>query len=450
MQQSTLSIRDYYEVLGVARDADAPTIKAAFRRLARRYHPDRSTEPDAEERFKEVAEAYAVLSDPAKRADYDTRGTAASSGFTTEDLLRTIDLGDLLDAGLDMGGALFGQLFNGPGGPGAMTPRGSDVCADVEVPLVAVACGTEAPVRFSHTQTCPICRGTGGKPGSTAAVCGACRGTGQRTLTGAQVLFGRGVTCEQCGGTGRVVRAPCAACSGWGHSPVQETVTVKIPPGIEEGAVLRVRGRGQASPIPGAPAGDLHIVVHSAPHSDFERRGPDLWRRQSIPVTDAVLGTNLTVASLQDTVPMRIPPGSQPGTVLRLDGQGLPHFRRRGRGDLYITLDVAVPSSLTRAQRQHYEQLRESPPAPKHRFWRRRPRPYAASTEFPVRPPTTSDRRPTAQDHSPRRIGLRSELLGVPHGNGTRILADRHHSAGPQHVGNGLHKRGEHRRTPHG
>jgi molecular chaperone DnaJ len=370
LQQSTLSTRDYYEVLGVGRDADAEAIKAAFHRLARRYHPDRSSEPDAEERFKEVAEAYAVLSDPAKRAEYDAGGATSPAGYTTEDLLAGIDFHDLLD----LGGALFGRLFNVQDGGGAAMPtRGADVRADLEVPLAAVATGTEAPVRFGRTQTCPTCRGSGAKPGTAPSLCGACRGSGRRTITGqrAKVLFRHMLTCEQCSGTGRVVLYRCPACSGRGNGPVQETITVKIPPGIEEGTVLRVRGRGQPSPIAGGSAGDLQIVVHSAPHPDFERRGADLWGRHTIPVTDAALGTNLTIASLQDTALVRIPAGTQPGTVLRLDGHGLPHFRRRGRGDLYLTINVAVPSSLTPEQRQLYQQLRESPPAAKHRFWRR-------------------------------------------------------------------------------
>ena len=157
---------------------------------------------------------------------------------------------------------------------------------------------------------------------------------------------------------------------------------MKIPPGIDEGTVLRVRGRGQPSPVPGGQAGDLQIVVHSAPHPDFVRRGADLWHRQTIPVTDAVLGTDLTVPSLQDTVTAKVPAGTQAGTVLRLDGQGLPHFRRRGRGDMYLTIDVVVPSSLTPQQRQLYEQLRESPPGARRRFWRRRSHP--AATDAPL------------------------------------------------------------------
>jgi molecular chaperone DnaJ len=215
---STLSIRDYYEVLGVPRDADAETIKAAFHRLARRYHPDRSTEPEAEERFKQVAEAYAVLSDPAKRADYDTHGSTAPPGFTTEDLLSSIDLRDLFGAGLDLGGALFGRFFDASDGAGAMPTRGSDVRVDLEVPLRAVATGTETPVRFNRTPACPICGGNGTQPGTAPAPCQVCRGSGQRTLTGqgAKVLFSRNVTCEQCSGTGRVVREPCSVCSGRG------------------------------------------------------------------------------------------------------------------------------------------------------------------------------------------------------------------------------------------
>lgn len=381
-----LSTGDYYEVLGVARDADEQTIKAAFHRLARRYHPDRSTEPDAEERFKEVTEAYAVLSDPAKRADYDAGGSTPPFRMTAEDRPRDIDLRDLLDAGLDLGGSVFARLFNVSGDAGGIPSRGPDVHADVEVPLSAVVTGTEAPVRFSHTQTCHVCRGSGAKPGTTPVPCRACGGTGQRTLTGWQgtVLVRRAVICEQCLGTGRQVRQPCAACSGRGNTQVEETVTVKIPPGVEEDTVLRVRGRGQPSPVPGGPAGDLEIVVHSAPHPDFERRGPDLYHREAIPVTDAVLGTHLTVANLQDTVTVKVPPGTQPGTVLRLAGQGLPHVKRRGRGDMYLTIDVLVPASLTAPQRQLYEQLRTSPAAVKRRSWRRR----SGQTHQPEAPET--------------------------------------------------------------
>ena len=373
MEQSTLSTRDYYQVLGVPEDADEQTLKAAFHRLARRYHPDRSTEPDAEERFKEIAEAYAVLSNPAKRADYDAHGSTPPPGMTTEDLLGGIDLRDLLDAGLDLSGAIFSRLFDSPDGDRGVPSRGSDVRAEIEVPLAAVASGTEAAVRFNRSQACPICAGSGAQPGTPPAPCGVCRGSGQRTVTGQQgtVLFRRSVTCEQCSGTGRVVREPCAACSGRGDGQVQGTVTVKIPAGIEEGTVLRVRGRGQPSPVPGGPAGDLQIVVHCAPHPDFERWGSDLWGRHTIPVTDAVLGADLTVTGLHETVTVKVPAGTQSGTVLRLDGQGLPHFRRRGRGDMHLTIDVRVPSSLSPQQRQLYEQLRETPPPAKRRFWRR-------------------------------------------------------------------------------
>jgi molecular chaperone DnaJ len=221
-----LSTRDYYEVLGLARDADAEAIKTAFHRFARRYHPDRSSEPDTEERFKEVAEAYAVLSDPAKRADYDTGGAHGPAGYGTEDLLASIDLRDLLDAGLDLGGALFGRHFNIPDGSGAAMPtRGADVRTDIEVPLAAVATGTEAPVHFRRTQTCPTCRGSGAKPGTAPSLCRACRGSGQRTITGqrAQVLFRRTVTCEQCAGTGRVRSWWLAGCCWCGRTTTPTT-----------------------------------------------------------------------------------------------------------------------------------------------------------------------------------------------------------------------------------
>ena len=378
MDRSTLKTGDYYELLGVARDADEQTIKSAFHRLARRYHPDQSTEPDAEERFKEVAEAYAVLSDPAKRADYDARGLASRPEWTTEDLLRDIDLADLLAAGLDLG-AFFSRLMNGARG-GDTPTTGADVRVQLEVPLTAVATGSDTPIRFNRRQSCHTCGGSGAKPGIPPESCTACGGTGEQTMTRTrgQVVFRRASTCAHCSGTGRVVREFCPTCMGRGQEQVQETLTVRIPPGIEEGTVLRVRGRGQTGPVPGGRAGDLQIVVHSASHPDFVRRGADLWHRVAIPVTDAVLGTSLDIPGLQDTVSVKIPAGTQPGTVLHLDGRGLPKFRRRGRGDLYLTVDVVVPSSLSAEQRQLYERLREFPPTVKRRFWHRRSPPAAA------------------------------------------------------------------------
>jgi molecular chaperone DnaJ len=374
MEQSTLSTHDCYEVLGVSRDADEQTIKTAFHRLARRYHPDQSTEPDAEERFKEVAAAYAVLSDPAKRADYDASGSTAPPGTTTEDLLRGIDLRDLLDAGIDLGGIFFGGSFAGRDGSLSAASSGANIRVDVEVPLRAVASGTEAPVRFTRTHRCESCWGSGAKPGGALTSCGACRGSGQQTLAGrrGKVLFRRSVSCEQCGGTGWVARESCAACSGLGCGQVEETITVRIPPGIEEGTMLRVHARGQPSLDPGGPPGDLLITVHSIPNPDFDRRGADLWKRQAISMIDAVLGTQLTVAGLLDTVTVKVPAGTQPGTVLRVNGQGLPLFRRRGRGDLCLAIDLLVPSTLSAKERELYEQLRETPLPAKRRFWRRR------------------------------------------------------------------------------
>jgi molecular chaperone DnaJ len=375
MEQSTLNTRDYYELLGVAREADEQTIKSAFHRLARRYHPDQSKEPDAEERFKEIAGAYAVLSDPAKRADYDSRGLASRSEWTTEDPLQDLDFADLLATGLDLG-TLFGRPMNGAGSGDETPSTGADVRIQLEIPLTAVASGTEAPVRFTSRKTCGTCGGDGAKPGVPPESCRGCGGTGQRTVTrtGGHVFLQRTAPCPLCSGTGRIVRQFCSACNGRGQEQVEENLTVKIPPGVEEGTVLRVRGRGQPSAIPGRRAGDLQIVVHSAPHPDFMRQGADLWHRRAIPVADAVLGTNLTVSGLENNIPVKIPAGTQPGTVLHLDGQGLPNFRRRGRGDLYLTIDVEVPSSLSAHEQQLYEQLREPPPDVRRRPWRRRSR----------------------------------------------------------------------------
>lgn len=365
--------RDYYEVLGVPKDADAEAIKGAFRRLALRYHPDRSKEPGAEERFKELAEAYAVLSDPAKRADYDA-GTLSGPRFAPEDLFDHLDLGGLFGEGHDFGTGVFSRLF-GTGGPQSAARRGADLRIDLEIPLSAVATGSEEPIPQIRAETCPTCGGSGARPGTSPRSCSACGGTGRRRTTtrSGTVLLQHVATCEVCSGTGRLVDEPCPDCKGRGQRQVEEVLKVRIPAGIDDGVPLRVRGRGLASPTSGGAPGDLLVVVHSAPHPSLVRRGADLLHRAQVPVADAALGTRIEVPTLKDPVKVDVPPGTQPGAVLRVPGHGLPRWRASGRGDLYVTVSVVVPTKLSAEQRQLYEQLRQGPPAHRRRWRRHQP-----------------------------------------------------------------------------
>jgi molecular chaperone DnaJ len=353
--------RDYYEVLGVARDADERAIKDAFRQLALRYHPDRNKEPDAEERFKEIAEAYAVLSDPKKRADYDTGGFAGVAGFSPEDLFGHLNFEDLFD-GFDLGGFGGGGLFDRffrrhrPAGP----PRGADLEVVLEVPLERVVTGGDETVCVRRPQPCDTCQGSGAKPGTTPRSCDACDGTGQRVTSRRNqgVTFQQITTCPSCQGRGQIIETPCADCNGRGEVLREETLAVSIPVGVEEGMALRIPGHGMPSPESGGTAGDLHVIVRSKRDARFERHGRDLWRVEAVSVVDAVLGTEVEAPTLEGPTNVSIPPGTQPDTVLRLRGKGLPGFGHDRRGDFYLRVRVQVPEHLSSAERDLYERLR--------------------------------------------------------------------------------------------
>jgi molecular chaperone DnaJ len=351
--------RDYYEVLGVQRDADQKTIKDAFRRLALQYHPDRNKEPGAEARFKEIAEAYAVLSDAKKRADYDAGGFAGVAGFSPEDLFAGIDFGDIFGGlGFDVGGGgLFERLFRRrPSGP----PRGANLEVELVVPLERVASGGEETLRLRRPGVCPSCKGTGAKSGTAPKRCEACGGSGQQVSTQRRggVQLQHITTCGGCRGRGSIIESPCEACRGLGEVVRDEALTVKIPAGVEEDMVLRVPGHGEPSREPRGTPGDLFVVVRTAPDARFERHGADLWRGETVRVPDAVLGASLQVPTLGGAATVKIPPGTQPGAVLRLRGKGLPRFGG-GRGDLYLRIDLRVPDRPTREERRLYERLRE-------------------------------------------------------------------------------------------
>lgn len=352
--------RDYYEVLGVAREADAKAIKDAFRELALRYHPDRNKDPGAEEHFKEIAEAYAILSDPKKRADYDARGFAGVAGFSREDLFGGINFDDIFGGlNFDFGGAnpFAGFFHRRPAGPA----RGGNIEVEVNVPLARVASGGEVQVQLTRPATCTACHGTGEAGGVEPPRCEACQGTGRITRSRRDdkqhILIQHVTTCPDCAGRGFKRLKPCTACQGRGEVAQEESLAVKIPVGVEEGMALRILGKGMPSPEAGGVAGDLYAVVRTRPDPRFERVGADLLRLENISVADAVLGTELTVPTLDGSASVTVPPGTQPDAVLRLRNKGLPGFGRAVHGDLYVRVGVHIPEQLTDAQRVLFEKL---------------------------------------------------------------------------------------------
>jgi molecular chaperone DnaJ len=358
-------------VLGVARDAEQKAIKDAFRKLALKYHPDRNKEPGAEERFKEIAAAYAILSDPKKRAEYDSRGFAGVANFNEQDLFGGIDFDEIFGGlNFDFGGdSLFGGLFGrhrqhkGPGSSRGLNIGGANIEASLSISLERVAHGGEETLRLSYPAPCAACHGTGCKDGAAPRRCDACKGTGRITQSQRaneqQVFIQHISACTTCQGRGSIVDHPCPQCHGGGKVDREETLLVNIPRGIEEGMVLRIPGKGIPGPAEKGSAGDLLVLVNSRRDARFERSGADLQRRETIALTDAVLGTTRTVPTLGGSVHVTIPPGTQPGTVLRLKGKGLPEFGSDRKGEMYLQIKVQVPEKLSREERKLYEQLRD-------------------------------------------------------------------------------------------
>lgn len=350
-------------MLGVAKDADQKAIKEAFRTLALKYHPDRNKEPGAEERFKEIAEAYAILSDPNKRAEYDARGFAGVAATSQEDLFSGINFEDIFGGlNFDFGvGNLFDSFFRRrkeQAGP----IRGANIEVDLYVSLERVAAGGEEVVHLTRPVPCPACHGTGGEGGVAPSKCKTCGGTGRVTYSHRKeeehLLIQQIVPCSACHGRGIINEHPCPECHGTGQIEQSETLTVKIPVGIEEGMALRIPGKGMPSPSAGGVAGDLYVVVRTREDARFERVGADLWHTVVLPITDAVLGTTLEVETLDGSIDVKVPAGTQPYEVLRLKGKGLPAFRSDRSGDLYLRIRLKVPEQLSREERELYEQLR--------------------------------------------------------------------------------------------
>ncbi|UCH36835.1 MAG: molecular chaperone DnaJ [Armatimonadota bacterium] len=346
--------QDYYEMLGVARDATAEEIKRAYRRLARECHPDVNPgDASAESRFKGIAAAYEVLSDPQKRARYDRFGHAGGRG-------------GLDDFGFDFGGFgdLFESFFGGMGRSARVQveERGSDLQCDVEVTLAEAATGVQRPVNVSRMRACSTCEGSGSKSGSQPTACPSCHGAGEVRRTSSNVFgmrFATVTTCDRCRGGGTVHSDPCSNCYGTGRERVPEQMTVSVPAGVESGMRLRLRGEGDAG-LHGAPAGDLHVNVHVSPDSFFERRGTELICEIPIPFTAAALGGTVTVPCLAGTSELRIPAGTQSGTVFRIHGKGMPDINAGRHGDQHVVVRVVVPTRLTSEQHRLLEKFAQA------------------------------------------------------------------------------------------
>ena len=357
--------KDYYEVLGVPKDSSEKDIKGAYRKLAMKYHPDRSEEPDAEEKFKELSEAYAVLSDPEKRQKYDQFGHAGiNSQYSQEDLFRGVNFEDLLRGfGFGGGGARGGgesifDMFFGGGGRGRGPARGRDLRYDVSLTLEQAATGLESTIDVPRTENCSTCRGSGAKPGTTPSVCGNCHGSGQ--ITRAQnTPFGQMVTssaCPKCGGRGQIIVNPCGDCGGTGRTRRTRKINIKIPAGVEDGQHLKLRGQGDAGDQ-GTENGDLYVVINVMPHSKFQRVDSDLLLETYISFTQAALGAEVEVSTLTGRAKMKVPAGTQTGTIFRLRGKGMPRLQGMGSGDLHVKVNIKTPSALTERQRELLEAL---------------------------------------------------------------------------------------------
>jgi molecular chaperone DnaJ len=354
--------RDYYEVLGVPRSASKDEIKDTYRKLAMQYHPDRNKSPEAEEKFKEISEAYAVLSDAQKRQQYDTLGHSGfDQRYTEEDIFRGADFDSVFR---DMGfgfGDIFRYIFGGGGfggGFGERVNRGQDLVYDMEITLEEAAKETEKEIEIPRTEKCDVCGGSGASPGTSPRTCPRCNGAGkvQHMRKSSFAMYVQVTPCQTCRGKGTLIDSPCRNCHGSGLVKQRRKITVNVPVGIDEGYQLRLRGEGEMAPN-GGSAGDLYVLVHIVPHELFMREGDDLLYVLMIGYPQAALGAEVSVPTLEGPTTVKIRSGTQPGEVIRLKGKGMPRFRGYGKGDLMMRIGVSVPEKLTQQQRTLLEQL---------------------------------------------------------------------------------------------
>ncbi len=348
--------RDYYEVLGIGRNASDQELKSAYRQLALKLHPDRNPgNKAAEEEFKEAAEAYSVLSDPQKRAAYDNYGHAGVSGAAWQgfDPNTFADFSDILG---DFFG--FSDLFGG-GRRRTRAQRGEDLRYDLEVSFEDAVRGMSADIQVPRQESCSRCQGKGAEPGDLVR-CQTCHGRGEVIYQQSFLSIRR--TCPNCGGSGQITRNPCAQCRGEGYTKKQEKLKINIPAGVDTGTRLRLSGKGQPG-AKGGPPGDLYVFIKVEEHPIFERRDNDLHCTIPLNVAQAALGAEIQAPTIDGVQPLRIPEGTQSGATFRLRNQGVPDVNGRGRGDLYVHIQVQVPAKLTREQKKLFEQLRDMLPA---------------------------------------------------------------------------------------
>jgi len=349
--------RDYYEVLGVSRDVTAEELKKAYRKLAMQFHPDRNAgDPQAEERFKEVGEAYGILSDPQKRQQYDAFGHSMSG-------MPDMAGGFSFDSAVD----LFDMFFGGGRRRGRTGPqRGADLRMSLEITLHEAVYGAARTLEVPRHDVCPECDGSGAEPGTTPTTCPQCQGSGQ-VRRQMQSIFGPVVNvtgCPRCGGEGQIVETPCRRCRGDGRIDISDTLDVSIPAGVDEDTQVRVTGKGERGPR-GGPPGDLFLVIRVKQHPDLVRRGQDLLYELAVSVPQAVLGDTITVPTIDGEYQLEVPAGTQHGKVVKINGFGVPHVRSGRRGDQICVVRVVIPSHLSGGERKLYEQLgnREGRPA---------------------------------------------------------------------------------------
>jgi molecular chaperone DnaJ len=353
-----VSKADYYEVLGVSRDASDQELKSAYRKQALRYHPDRNPgDRVAEEKFKVASEAYQVLSDADKRAAYDRYGHAGlgAQGFGAGPFAGGVDIGDIF-------GDLFGEMFSMGGMPrgasrASRQQRGDDLRFDLTIDFEDAVFGTEKEVKIRRLETCSVCSGRGSASGRGPSVCSHCQGRGQ--LRYQQGFFSVARTCGACGGAGSVIGDPCSTCRGEGRAAVEIKLNVKVPPGVEEGTRIRYAGEGDMGRV-GGPKGDLYVVLSIRPHDYFERHGQDLHCVLPISFPQAAMGDEFEIPGIDGPVNIKIPEGTQSGKELHIRGRGVPHLNERGKGDLIVKVVVQIPRKLNRAQRELVAKLAES------------------------------------------------------------------------------------------
>ena len=360
--------RDYYEVLGIPRDASADPIKQAFRRLAMKHHPDRnpSSKKEAEEKFKEISEAYEVLSDPQKRAAYDQYGHQGVEGafrhgnFSWEDFTHFQDVSDLFGGMEDLLGAfglggMFGTGRRGRRGGGRSGQPGADLQYELEIGLEEVLSGKEHRLTFQRRESCDACRGQGTRGGADRVICSECRGQGQVQIS--QGFFTMASTCRRCHGEGTMIKDACPACGGQGVKVAERRLTIKVPAGVDSGMRLKLSDEGEAG-LRGGERGDLYVLIQIHPHPFFVREGSDLICEVPVDMIQVTLGGEIQVPTLTGTVTMKIPAGTQPGELFRLRGRALPSLRGGGKGDQIVRIKVEIPSRLSEPQRRALEQFR--------------------------------------------------------------------------------------------